>query len=287
MSFYINQELCVECGGCFSNCPNGAVLKNRGAYSVSAMCSDCGTCIHCCPVGAIKQGKTKTDFDNQKIDQALKNKLSLKRGIVAMKFSDKAPEGIPFEEGPHFWCAICGDIFEGKGTPVYFTGRASACGGSIMAGIGTPQSDSEEFKAAMDAFVVGEGKLFISNEFISKGREFFPLFPKQFIGALLGPLEQVKMPDIIYFPVTPHQMAMISTAYALETGNIISGFTGAPMCIQTIHVPFVENKPVFNTGDWGGRTRSGLKEDEMLVSIPYKLVPGILSNLDRTSYANE
>jgi len=287
MSFTINQELCVECGGCFSNCPNGAVLKSSGVYSVSAMCSDCGTCVSCCPVGAIGPGVTKTDFDNMKIDSALKEKLSLQRDIVAMKFSDNTPDGIPIEEGPQFWCAICGDIFEGNGDPIYFSGRASACGGSTMVGVGAPQSDTEEFKAAMDAFVVGEGKLFISNELISRGREFFPLFSRQFKGVILGSLQQMSMPDMIYFPVTPHQMAVLSTAYAFETGNVISGYSGAPMCIQTIPVPFLQNKPAFNTGDWGGRTRSRLKEEEMLVSLPYKLVPGFLSNLDRISYAHE
>jgi len=75
--------------------------------------------------------------------------------------------------------------------------------------------------------------------------------------VIIGALEQIEMPDLILFPVNVHQMTVISTAYAFETGNVISGYSGAPMCIQTIPIPLVENKPVFTTGDWGGRTRSG------------------------------
>ena len=64
-------------------------------------------------MGAIGEGKSKAEFDNKKIDKALKEKLSLKRNIVAMKYAEKAPQGITVEDGPQFWCATCGDIIEG------------------------------------------------------------------------------------------------------------------------------------------------------------------------------
>lgn len=287
MPFIIDQNLCVVCGSCFSNCPNRAITKRESAYIVTAMCSDCGSCVRCCAVGAIGAGETKADFDNKKIGKAIKDKLRLRRDIVAMKFVDKAPEGIPIEEGPQFWCSICGDTFEGNGSPLFFTGRASACGGSIMVGVGAPESNKDEFKAAMDAFVVGEGRLFATNDLISKGRELFPLFPKQYGGVIIGSLEHIEMPDLILFPINVHQMTVISTAYAFETGNVITGYSGAPMCIQAIPIPLVENQPVFTTGDWGGRTRSRMKDDEMLVSIPYRLIPGLVKNMDRTIYAQE
>ena len=285
MPFIINQNLCVGCGACFSNCPNKAIIRRGDTYLVTQLCSDCGTCINVCPVEAIGQGKAKVDFDNKKIAKAIKEKLSLKRDIVAMKYTDKAPQGITVEDGPQFWCAICGDIFEGKGEPLFFTGGASACGGSGMAGIGSPKASKDEFKAAMDAFVVGEGKLLATNDLISKGREFFPLFPKVYGGVVIGSLEHVKIPDIIIFPANSHQMCMIATAYGFDTGNVVTGYSGAPACIMTISIPFVENTPVFSTGDWGGRTRSRIEDNEMFVSLPYRLVPGIIKNVDRTVYA--
>jgi uncharacterized protein (DUF169 family) len=238
-------------------------------------------------MGAIGEGKTQTDFDNKKIDKALKDKLFLKRHIVAMKYADKAPQGIVVEEGPQFWCAICGDIFEGKGSPVFFTAPASACGGSAMIGVGSLKATKEEFTTVINEIVIGEGKLYATNDLLSKGREVFPLFAKIFGGVIIGSLEYVKMPDLIIFPANGHQICVISTAYSFDTGNVIMGYAAAPSCIMTIPIPFVENKPVFSTGDWGGRTRSRMKDDQIFVSIPFRLVPGIIKNMDRTVYARE
>jgi len=285
MSFAIDQNLCVACGSCFSNCANRAIIRRGDAYLVTEMCSDCGTCTYYCPMGAIGEGKTKAEFDNKKIDKALKDKLSLKRHIVAMKYVDKAPQGIPVEDGPQFWCAICGDIFEGKGNPVFFTAPASACGGSAMIGIGSLRATKEEFTTVINEIVVGEGKLYATNNLLSKGREAFPLFPKVFGGVIIGSLEHIEMPDLILFPINGHQMCVISTAYAFDTGKIIMGYAAAPACVMTITFPFVENKPVFSIGDWGGRTRSRMKDDEIFVCFPYRLVPGLVKNMDRTIYA--
>jgi hypothetical protein len=44
---------------------------------------------------AIGKGKIKAEFNNKILDKALKDKLSLKRHIVAMKYADKVPEGVP------------------------------------------------------------------------------------------------------------------------------------------------------------------------------------------------
>ena len=125
MPFIIDQNLCVACGACFSNCPNRAIIKRGDHYLVTQLCSDSGPCINLCPMEAIGQGETKADFNNKKIDKALKEIFSLKKGIVAMKYVDKPPQGVTVEDGPHFWCAICGDIFDGKGEPLFFTGSAA------------------------------------------------------------------------------------------------------------------------------------------------------------------
>lgn len=287
MSFIVDQNLCVECGACTSNCPNKAIIRRGNGYLVTELCCDCGTCIHCCPVGAMGQGKTRADFDNRRINEALKDKLSLKRDIVAMKYADKAPPGVPVEEGPHFWCAICGDIFEGNGKPVFFTGRSSACGGSTMVGIGTPKATKEEFTTVINEIVVGEGKLYATNDLLSKGREEFPQFPKIYGGVTIGSLEHVEMPDLILFPVNGHQMCIIATAYAFDTGKVVTGYAAAPACVMTLTFPFVENKPVFAIGDWGGRTRSRIKDEEIFVCVPYKLSSGLVKNMERTIYAQE
>jgi uncharacterized protein (DUF169 family) len=204
-----------------------------------------------------------------------------------MKYADKIPQGIPLEEGPQFWCAICGGIFEGEGNPVFFTASASTCGGSSMIGIGSGRSAREEFDTVINTIVVGEGNLYATKDLLAKGRASFPLFPKIYRGMILGSLEYVNIPDIILFPLNSHQMGMVSTAYAFDTGEIIMGYAGSAACVMTIPIPSVGNRPVFAIGDHGGRTHMRLKDEEMLVCFPYKLVPGLVKNLDRTIYARE
>lgn len=287
MPFTIDQNLCVGCGACYGNCPNRAIIRRGAVCTVTEMCSDCGVCIHNCPMGAIGPGKRKAEFDNKKIDKALKKKLSLQRNIVAMKFADKAPAGVPVEEGPHFWCGICGDIFEGTIGSVFFTAKASTCGGSTMIGIGSNKATKEDFDTVLNSIVIGEGKLYATMDLMSKSRVEYPVFPKAYKGMVLGSLEQIDRPDMILFLVNAHQMCIVATAFAFDTGEIINGYAGSPACLMTVPIPFLRNKPVFSVGDWGGRTRSRLNDEEILACFPYRLVPGLVKNIDRTIYAQE
>jgi len=97
----------------------------------------------------------------------------------------------------------------------------------------------------------------------------------------------VKMPDIILFPINAHQLSVISTAYTFDTGDIIRGYGGTSQCTMTVPAPLIENRPVFASGDHGGRNHMRLTEAELVMSFPYKLVPGLIKNLDRTIYAYE
>ncbi len=285
MPFIIDQGLCAACGSCVGNCPNRAIVMRGEQYFITDMCCDCGVCLAYCSTGAIKKGLVKTEFDNKKTDRALKEKLSLKRNIVAMKFADKAPDGVRIEDGPTFWCAICGDIFEGQDEPVFFSGMASSCGGSKNIGIGSRKVAKEDFDAVINAQVVGEGNLYATKDLLAKNRALFPRYPKVYGGMVLGSLGTVARPDIILFPVNGHQLSMISTAYSFETAELMTGYAGKSTCLMSITFPFIENKPVFTPGDHGGRTFMRLQDEELVVCLPYRLVPGLLRNLDRTVYA--
>ena len=160
--------------------------------------------------GCHKKRTGRAEFDNKKVNAALKQKLSLKRDIVAMKFADKAPDGVRVEEGPTFWCAICGDIFEGQGDPVFFRGVASSCGGSKNVGIGSSKVAKEDFEMVINAQVVGEGNLYATKDLLAKNRAQFPRYPKVYGGMILGSLDRLSRPDIILIPVNCRQMSFLS-----------------------------------------------------------------------------
>jgi uncharacterized protein (DUF169 family) len=284
MPFAINQSQCVGCGSCIGNCPNRAIIRKGAEVIITGMCSDCGMCVRHCGLDAINTGKSRVAFDNRKQDRALKEKLLLTRNIVAMKFADKAPAGVPEEDGLNFWCHICGDIFEGHEAPVFFSAKNSVCGGSSALGLGTRSVNRDDVLAMIEV-VTGDGGYFTTNDLFTKPRTLFPKFPKVYGGMVIASLARMKMPDIILMPVNGKQMCMLATAYAFETGEIITGNAGGGTCLATVTIPFLENRPVFSCGDHGGRMHMRLKDEESLACFPYCLVPGTAANLDRTVFA--
>jgi len=286
MPFAIDQTICVSCGSCIGNCPNRAIVRRGASVVITDMCCDCGTCMRYCAVKAVSRGSEKADFDHTRIDGALKDKLGLDRDIVAMKYADAAPEGITPEDGLTFWCHICGDIFEKEGTAAFFTGENSICGGGAALGLGARDVNREDILAVREV-ITGQGGYFATDDLFTKARELFPKFPKVYRGLIIAPLSKLAMPDMILLPVNARQMCMLSTAFSFETGEIISGNAGGGTCLGTVVLPYLENRPVFTCGDHGGRMHMRLRDEESLVCFPYRLVPGLLKNMEKTIYAAE
>jgi uncharacterized protein (DUF169 family)/NAD-dependent dihydropyrimidine dehydrogenase PreA subunit len=286
MPFTIKAELCARCGSCIGNCPNRAIMRRGDTVIVTDMCCDCGVCVRYCPVGAIGTGPVKAELDSKKLSASLKEKFGITRDIAAMKFVDKKPGDIPIEEGPQFWCAIGGDIFEGQGSPLLFTSAASMCGGCTNMGLGGKRVAPEEFGAAIEASVVGEGNLYAALEPMTKNRDVFARFPHIYDAMIIGAFDKINRPDIVLFPATPEQLTEVSTAFAFETGEVITGFAGKSTCLMTIPATLVNNRPVFTAADHGGRMFMRLKPEELLICFPFSLIPGLVKNLDRTVYGH-
>jgi len=285
MAFTIDTGLCARCGSCIGNCPNRAIIRRGDSIVITDMCCDCGTCIRYCTVGAVSPGHDKAVRDPERLNNSLRDKLGLKKNIAAMKFVDTIPDDIPLEQGPHFWCGMCGDIFDGESEALVFTAAASTCGGCANVGLGAKRVGREEFDDVLDGQVIGRGNLYATRDVMSKNRGRFPQFSKIYAGVIIGPFNKIKHPDSIIFPINAHQLCMISTAYAFDTGELMYGFAGKSTCLMSLPYPLEQNQPVFCAGDHGGRMFMRLDEQEILVCLPFSLVPGIVKNLDKTVFA--
>ncbi len=52
----VNEEECISCMACESECPTGAIeMRNDIAWINAELCEDCGDCTAVCPTGAIEQ----------------------------------------------------------------------------------------------------------------------------------------------------------------------------------------------------------------------------------------
>jgi ferredoxin len=55
MAVKVNADLCVACGNCADECPNGAITIEDVAVIDADKCVDCGRCIDICPSEAISE----------------------------------------------------------------------------------------------------------------------------------------------------------------------------------------------------------------------------------------
>jgi len=57
MTWDINNNKCMRCGGCVSVCPFAALELKESILYNEKLCNLCGICEKTCPVGAIKVNK--------------------------------------------------------------------------------------------------------------------------------------------------------------------------------------------------------------------------------------
>ena len=73
----------------------------------------------------------------------------------------------------------------------------SMCGGCVNMGLGAKRVTREEFDAALEASVVGQGNLFATREPMTKNRDAFPRFSRVYRGMIIGSFELISRPDLV------------------------------------------------------------------------------------------
>lgn len=54
--YYVDKNLCIECGCCVDICPVGAIDNSNGIHFNNDLCVRCGSCESACPNNAILYG---------------------------------------------------------------------------------------------------------------------------------------------------------------------------------------------------------------------------------------
>jgi ferredoxin len=59
MAYKIDENVCVACGTCMSECPSGAISEGDVYHIDPNVCIECGSCANVCPMGAISLDEKK------------------------------------------------------------------------------------------------------------------------------------------------------------------------------------------------------------------------------------
>ena len=94
----VRKDLCVGCGLCRENCPQGAISVQSGkAWIDRTRCNRCGICLGICPQGAIVESVPVSQADiaitvgslKQKADELVERIEKLRQNRSDMKGSER------------------------------------------------------------------------------------------------------------------------------------------------------------------------------------------------------
>jgi ferredoxin len=84
----VDITLCIRCGLCIQNCPQGAIsMTYEGPWIDSRKCKSCGQCIEICPRGAIRIPITASELMEEvrgitrRVDDILSRIEKVKNGV--------------------------------------------------------------------------------------------------------------------------------------------------------------------------------------------------------------
>ena len=108
--------------------------------------------------------------------------------------------------------------------------------------------------------------------------------PFRTMGATYAPLSKATFePDVVIFEDIPERLYWFVPLFTAEKGGRIN-FSTAPFqaaCVDTTAIPMMTGKPNMSLGCFGCRKRTDIQKDELLMGVPWELVPDMVKHLDK------
>jgi len=103
-------------------------------------------------------------------------------------------------------------------------------------------------------------------------------------GAVYAPLSKADFePDVVIVEDIPERIYwFVPLSTAKEGGR--ADFSTAPFqaaCVDCVAVPMATGKINVSFGCFGCRKRTDIRNDELLIGIPYSMIPGMVKTLDK------
>jgi uncharacterized protein (DUF169 family) len=207
----------------------------------------------------------------------LKEILKLQGSPIAITYSmESARDPAP---GKHRVCVAF--LRARDGQVIDLTKESSSCrGGTWHLGLGDPPT-GEEARGLKEFLVRGE-KLYCSLATLQRGMSLTMQPPTGLADhVILSPLEKAESrPDIILFICNAHQACQLVTLNHYDTGLPAKIEMAGSTCHQAVAYPITSGQLNVSLMDYTSRRIGGYKTEDLLVSVPYHLIPGMMQSID-------
>lgn len=224
---------------------------------------------------------TQTNIErNRSYAKEFMSALSLRYEPVAVRLireDEDFPKGYDEPQGQLSYCQAVERAKEGESFK--FTPQASGCnvGASALGIVDTP----EKVKNGEFHFKIGAHDTQDATAAMIAARSETPFKTK---GAVIAPLSDADFePDVLIFTDIPERMYWFVPLSTAENGGR-AAFTTAPFqaaCVDSTTVPMRTGNVNMSLGCYGCRKRSNIKPDELMVGVPWGMVPDMVKRLGK------
>lgn len=213
----------------------------------------------------------------KKYSKRLKEVLKLRGSPIAITYSMK-----PVSNARSGKYRVCDLLLKVKDGVIFnLNKKNSACpGGTWHLGLGPMPTGKDD--VALKKFLIDGEKLFCSLAVFRRTMNFTtppPLGLAPYV--VFSPLEKASLkPDLVLFICNPEQACRLVTLLIYNEGIPPKTELAGATCHMAIAYPLVSGEMNVSLMDYTSRRIKGYKADDLLVTIPYHKLPGIIESID-------
>ena len=180
---------------------------------------------------------------------------------------------------------ICRAILDaGKGETLQVSKQTNACFGAGWH-LGLYKLKDQKVTNMIKKFVVEGEKLFSSYEALDNLiLQMYDVPDKSDSYFVLSPLEKCEFkPELVIFICDAEIACRLLTLAIFIDGDMPKIKIGGPTCRTTITYPLLTNEINISFYDCTARKICNVPRDKLLVSVPFKKMPGIIESIDKCS----
>jgi uncharacterized protein (DUF169 family) len=203
--------------------------------------------------------------------------LGLEGGPVAVTYSmEPLPGGL---KGKHRVCDAFVKVRDGA-TIVLSASNSACSGGTWYLGLGAPPSGEDD--RALKEFLVKGEKLFSTVAAFQRARSLSTPPPTGLADyVIFAPLGTAPLrPDLVLFICNAAQASRLVTLDMFDTGIPPKIEMSGATCHQAVGYPVSTGELNVSLMDYTSRRSKAYKAADLIVSIPYHRLPGIMRSID-------